>query len=189
MWVLRFWYIHKLTSRALRCLGCLGATVAEKNSKRSSSSQILRNRVRDRVAVQSQSETQAVVLSLESLDPMALWYDALTAGRSLRAAGCTLVYLDVGSNRGDTLEDFAHGKRVTCVANLLQLATRHWLPRSSCVFGFEPNPIWTRRLIRMRLSQDLHAKTMRKHALIRRRGGNFRVITLNIWLINSKRSG
>ena len=64
---------------------------------------------------------------------------------------CSLVYLDIGSNNGDSLLGFAHALRrprsVEARLNqMLQVAMGSWSPLTTCVYGFEPNPRWTPKL-------------------------------------------
>lgn len=65
---------------------------------------------------------------------------------SVVGSRCALVYVDVGSNRGDSIEAFVRGKPEARVAAALKSAWPEWLPAQSCVFGFEPNPRWAPRL-------------------------------------------
>ena len=60
---------------------------------------------------------------------------------------CKLVYLDVGTNVGDSILAFANGKPERRVKEMLHVAVGHkWSPRTTCVYGFEPNPRHTRLL-------------------------------------------
>ena len=59
---------------------------------------------------------------------------------------CSLVYVDIGSNRGDSILNFISNNPQAHVLRALKAADRGWLPNTSCVFGFEPNPEWTHRL-------------------------------------------
>lgn len=60
---------------------------------------------------------------------------------------CTLVYLDVGSNVGDSLQQFARGRPEARLRETMRAAVGDsWSPRSVCAYGFEPNPQHTARL-------------------------------------------
>ena len=60
---------------------------------------------------------------------------------------CTLVYLDVGSNIGDSLQAFAHRKPEARLRETMRAAVGDgWSARSICAYGFEPNPQHTPRL-------------------------------------------
>lgn len=71
--------------------------------------------------------------------------EAALEGANLRGAGCRIVYLDVGSNKGDSIESFIRHEPQE-VAGLLEALPGGWSPATSCVQGFEPNPRWTARL-------------------------------------------
>lgn len=72
-------------------------------------------------------------------------------GHKFRGAGCRLVYLDIGSNKGDSIEDFASNssKMDGFLVHLLQRNVPWWRPETTCVQGFEPNPRWTERLTQL----------------------------------------
>lgn len=59
---------------------------------------------------------------------------------------CALAYVDLGSNRGDSLKNFAQGRPDHHVKRALQTAMIGWAPGASCVYAFEPNPRWTSTL-------------------------------------------
>ena len=65
-------------------------------------------------------------------------------------AACRLVYLDVGSNIGDSIQAFADRRPELRLAETLRVAVgSEWSPSSTCVYGFEPctsNPRWTSKL-------------------------------------------
>ena len=63
-----------------------------------------------------------------------------------RVHACNLHYLDVGSNKGDSIEDFVMRQPELRVRLLLDVALADWHPRSTCVYGFEPNARWNRAL-------------------------------------------
>ena len=77
---------------------------------------------------------------------------------------CTLAYIEIGSNRGDSLESFAQGKPDPHVRAALESAMPGWSPLNSCVYGFEPNPAWTSTL----------------HEVQRRIGGSFSALRLYV---------
>ena len=63
---------------------------------------------------------------------------------------CSLVYVDIGTNVGDSLEAFAMRKPEERVRETLNAAVgRGWEPATTCAYGFEPNPRWTTRLRNM----------------------------------------
>ena len=86
-----------------------------------------------------------------------------------RAVVCSLLYVDLGANDGDTLLQFV-GHRdkdtsdFTWMRRLLDTAAPGWHPSNSCVVAFEASPHWTARLhtvadmIRPQL-QDIHIYT------------------------------
>ena len=63
---------------------------------------------------------------------------------------CSLVYVDIGSNKGDSIEDFVSGKPEARVVRALDAAApgwskqdpANWLPHV-CVYGFEANSRFT----------------------------------------------
>jgi hypothetical protein len=82
--------------------------------------------------------------------------------RARAAAPCSFAYIELGSNRGDSLEAFAAGKPDRHVAAALQTAKPNWTASSACVYGFEPNSKWTAKLqtVRRRLRQQVAAITL-----------------------------
>ena len=69
---------------------------------------------------------------------------------SASAKPCRLVYLDIGSNTGDSIEAFVHRRAELRLAETLNVAVAKWSPHSTCVYGFEPNPAHTVRLRQVR---------------------------------------
>ena len=60
---------------------------------------------------------------------------------------CDLVYLDVGSNIGDSLMQFARRRPEARLNRTLSVAVGStWSPATTCAYGFEPNPQWTPKL-------------------------------------------
>ena len=61
---------------------------------------------------------------------------------------CALVYLDLGTNIGDSLDAFAFRKPEERLAETLGVAVgwQNWSPSTTCAYGFEPNPQWSQRL-------------------------------------------
>ena len=54
---------------------------------------------------------------------------------------CKLVYLDIGTNIGDSIQAFARKQPEKRLGAALQAAgASDWDPRTTCVYGFEPNP-------------------------------------------------
>jgi FkbM family methyltransferase len=84
-------------------------------------------------------------------------HEARTLGAELHSAGCKLIYMDIGSNRGDSIHAFATGARVEHVAKLLDAVGSHWTQATSCVLGFEANPRWEKRLedVKMELRHNV----------------------------------
>ena len=70
----------------------------------------------------------------------------LSSHHRRRRPPCTLHYVDVGSNKGDSLEDFVSLRPDKHIRLLLDEAQPGWHPRSTCVHGFEPNRRWTKAL-------------------------------------------
>ena len=75
---------------------------------------------------------------------------------TLASLACTLNYVDVGSNKGDSIEEFLRGQPEYRLKVLLDAAMGdYWhnspelraIAASSCIYGFEPNPRWTSRLL------------------------------------------
>jgi len=75
---------------------------------------------------------------------------------------CSFAYIELGSNRGDSLEAFVAGKPDRHVAAALESAVPNWTAASACVYGFEPNPRWTSKLhtVLRRLRQHVAAITL-----------------------------
>lgn len=59
---------------------------------------------------------------------------------------CCLVYVDVGTNRGDSIEAFVRRDPAWDVRDALLAAQSDWQPSTSCIYGFEPNPMFTQNL-------------------------------------------
>ena len=75
--------------------------------------------------------------------------ECVSAGQrfSMALTNCSLVYLDVGSNIGDSLQQFAHRKPEARLRETMRAAVGDgWSARSICAYGFEPNPQHTPRL-------------------------------------------
>ena len=69
------------------------------------------------------------------------------------AAPCNLVYLDIGTNDGTTISKFAHRKPEARLRETLRTAMGNtWQPNTTCVYGFEPNPMHTAKLKHMQLA-------------------------------------
>jgi len=63
--------------------------------------------------------------------------------------------LDIGANRGDTVEAFLSkqpSSAMATVSGLLAQARADWTPATSCVHGFEASPTWTHILQKLELS-------------------------------------
>ena len=74
--------------------------------------------------------------------------------KASEATLCRLVYLDIGSNIGDSLGNFARLRPELCLAETLQVAVgSNWSPKTTCAYGFEPNPRWTKRLQEFRAKE------------------------------------
>ena len=68
-----------------------------------------------------------------------------------QAQPCELVYLDVGSNIGDSLHAFASRKPEARLRETLKAAgAANYQTATTCAYGFEPNPQHTARLQAMR---------------------------------------
>ena len=65
---------------------------------------------------------------------------------------CNLIYVELGSNRGDALQNFADKRPDPHLYKALIAADANWLPEKSCIYAFEPNPKWTKELHRLRKS-------------------------------------
>ena len=67
------------------------------------------------------------------------------------AAPCSLVYLDLGTNIGDSITDFVKRRPEKRLHETLRVAVGNgWKPSTTCAYGFEPNPHHTRRLRELR---------------------------------------
>jgi FkbM family methyltransferase len=66
---------------------------------------------------------------------------------------CDIVYIDLGSNDGETIRNFIHKNAETSLRSIL-LNDFHLMMDRACVIGFEPNPRWTKSL--EKLQQDYH---------------------------------
>ena len=62
---------------------------------------------------------------------------------------CVFAYIDLGSNRGDSLERFVRGTPDVHVLKALQAVMPGWTPNTSCMYAFEANPKWTPRLLQV----------------------------------------
>ena len=61
---------------------------------------------------------------------------------------CRLVYLDIGTNMGDSLVAFTMRKPESRLFDTFAAAVGDkWSPATTCVYGFEPNPRWTKKLL------------------------------------------
>ena len=83
---------------------------------------------------------------------------------------CDLIYIELGSNRGDSLEAFVAEKPDGHVHRALMVANPSWSPAQTCIHAFEPNPKWTRTLHDMRkqlqhnvTSIEIHTETAVVH--------------------------
>ena len=66
-------------------------------------------------------------------------------------ANCSLVYLDIGSNVGDSIQSFASRRPEARLAATLQAAGHsQYKPKTTCLYGFEPAPQHTARLTALR---------------------------------------
>lgn len=69
------------------------------------------------------------------------------------APPCNMIYLDIGTNVGDSLAAFSRSQPELRLAETIKVAVGNtWSPSTTCVYGFEPNPRWTKRL------RDLNAR-------------------------------
>jgi FkbM family methyltransferase len=75
---------------------------------------------------------------------------------------CSFAYIELDSNRGDSLEAFVAGTPDRHVAAALKSAVPNWTVRLACVYGFEPNPKWTAKLqtVRQGLQPQVAAITL-----------------------------
>jgi hypothetical protein len=65
------------------------------------------------------------------------------------APTCDLVYIEFGSNIGDSMEDLVYDRPGLAgygLRKMLLAAWPAWTPGGTCVIGFEPNPRWTSTL-------------------------------------------
>lgn len=70
---------------------------------------------------------------------------------------CELLYLDIGSNMGDSIDDFVNLRPEKRLVPLLAMAVPRWSPATTCIHGFEPNPRWVKRL--QNVTRRLHSRT------------------------------
>lgn len=58
---------------------------------------------------------------------------------------CDIVYIDLGSNDGETIQNFIHKNAEPSLQSILLKDFKFIMDRA-CVIGFEPNPRWTETL-------------------------------------------
>ena len=108
-------------------------------------------------------------------------------GMKALGAPCEWVYLDLGSNIGDSLRGFAKGSVEARLAEALRVAVGPaWAPSKACVYGFEPNPRWTPRLLDLQktLTTQLANITIFTETAI----GGPEQKAAPMWLVQDKRS-
>jgi hypothetical protein len=81
----------------------------------------------------------------------------------MTAPPCTLHYVDVGSNRGDSLKQFVAKQPDEQLRRMLDAALPAWSPQSTCVHAFEPNTRWTRTLESVNRSLAPYVATLNIH--------------------------
>lgn len=81
------------------------------------------------------------------------------------AKECDLLYIDIGSNDGETIENFIKNNTEAALKSTLLQSFKFDMKRA-CVIGFEPNPRWNARLTKLKneyernvSSLDIHANT------------------------------
>ena len=78
------------------------------------------------------------------------WPSTAIVGKTLKSTdfdehSCSMVFIDAGANKGDTIQDFYAGRYHACTRNAGYRIER--MPIDSfCVFSFEANPRWTHHL-------------------------------------------
>jgi hypothetical protein len=99
---------------------------------------------------------------------------------------CSLVYLDIGSNVGDSLQLFANKRPEARLKETLRVAVGSWSPLTTCVYGFEPNPSWTARLrhLQQRLAPRLANLTIYTETAI----GGPEQVAHPMWLVHDSSS-
>ena len=95
--------------------------------------------------------------------------DAAREGCRLRGLGCAFVYLDVGSNQGDSIEAFmASSAEMDPFLDELLSRLQERRPSTACVQGFEPNPHWTVKLnaLETLVNADGRLRSLRIHTMV-----------------------
>ena len=95
---------------------------------------------------------------------------------------CRMVYLDIGSNIGDSLASFARGQPEFRLRETLKVAMgTSWSPATTCAYAFEPSPRWTTKLreVRARLAPHFSSLTIHTDTAV----GGPEQLAQPLWLI------
>jgi hypothetical protein len=103
------------------------------------------------------------------------------------SANCSLVYLDVGSNIGDSLSHFAHRRPEARLHETLRIAAPEWQPAATCAYGFEPSPQHTPRL--QMLQRRLAPEFARLEVYTETAVGAPEQLARPMWLVESGKNG
>lgn len=86
----------------------------------------------------------------------------LTYLEEILARTCDIVYIDLGSNDGETIRNFLHKNAESSLQSIL-LKDFDVMMNRACVIGFEPNPRWTKTLEKLQHAYHRNVSSLLIH--------------------------